>query len=133
MTDKLTTDDVSEKTIDRGPDGELIPVEHEIEWGTETKTVETVPITTGVINQLSHIDDAIVELEPAAVHEAIQEIYVTPDPERFTVEDIRDLELQYLEALMSPIDRQIDEEIGEEQSGNPVEMERTDKAEKLRQ
>jgi len=131
MTDTLSADDVAEKTVKRDSDGELIPEEHEIQWGDETKVVKTVPITTGVVNELSHIDDEITALEPEAVHEAFQTIYVEPDPETFTVGDIQDLELPYLKALMQPIDEKIDETIGDE-SGNPMDMSRQDRAEQMR-
>jgi len=118
MTDTLNADDVKEKTVKRGSDGEILPEEHEIDWGGETKTVKTVPITTGVINELSHIDEEIANLKPEAVHEAFTNLYVEPDPEAFSEDDIRDLGFEYMRALMEPLDAKIEESIGEE--GNPT-------------
>jgi len=130
MSDKLTVDDVNEQTVRRDSNGDLIPETHEIEWGDDTKTVETVPITTGVINELSHIDDEIMNLEPQAVYEAFRAIYVTPDPSEFSVKEIQDLEFQYLEALMSPLDEQMSEDI--ESEGNPTQARRNDRAHQMR-
>lgn len=113
MADTLSTKDVQEKTVKRDSEGALIPEKHEIDWGGETKVVETKPITTGLINELSAIDEEIANLKPKAVHEAMQTIYISPDPNEFTVEDVRDLEFQYLEALMKPLDEQMEENIGD--------------------
>jgi hypothetical protein len=131
MTDTLSPNDVSEKTVKRDSDGELIPETHEIDWGGESKTVKTVPITTGVVNELSHIDDEIAELKPSAVYTAFETIYVEPDPSELSENDIEDLEFQYLEALMSPLDDQMSEDIGGNE-GNPTEMTRQERAQELR-
>ena len=130
MSDTLTADDIKDKTVERGPDGELIPDSHEINWGDETKTVKTVPITTGVINRLSHIDDEIANLEPKAVHEAFETLYVEPSPDTFTVEDIQDLDFEYLEALMQPLDKNMSMDIGDE--GNRMELSKGERARKMR-
>jgi hypothetical protein len=111
MTDTLSTDAVKDKTVKRNGSGELIPETHTIDWDGEDMTVKTVPITTGVVNELSHIDDEIMNLQPQAVHEAMQAIYVEPDFDEFTVEDVADLELKYLEALMEPLDKQLSENV----------------------
>jgi hypothetical protein len=133
MTDSLTTDDIEQQTVKRDSDGELIPEEHEIDWGGETKTVKTKPITTGLLNELSHIDDGIVNLDPSAVYEAIKTVYLDPDPAEFTEADIRDLEGEYLNALMSPIDAQIDESVGDtEGNQSPMDMDRQERAEQMR-
>jgi hypothetical protein len=113
MTNTLSADDVREKKVDRDSSGELIAETHTIDWGGEDKEVETRPITTGVINELSHIDDEIANLEPKAVHEAFKTLYLKPDPSTFDESDIKDLEFQYLEALMEPLDKQMSQNIGE--------------------
>lgn len=118
MPDKLGAEDVESAVIDRDEDGEIIPEEHVIDWGGEERRVETKPITTGLINELSHIDDAIADLEPEAVYEAFQTIYVEPYIDYFDESDIKDMEFQYLEALMQPLDEQMEENIGGG-SGNP--------------
>lgn len=118
MPDKLGAEDVESAVIDRDEDGEIIPEEHVIDWGGEERRVETKPITTGLINELSHIDDAIADLEPEAVYEAFQTIYVEPYVDYFDESDIKDMEFQYLEALMQPLDEQMEENIGGG-SGNP--------------
>jgi len=131
MTDTLSADDIKDKTVDRGPDGELIPEEHEIDWGGETKVVKTVPITTGVVNQLSHIDEEIANLEPKAVHEAFETLYVEPSPDTFDVGDIQDLGFEYLEALMKPLDENMSMDIGDEK-GNPADMSKAERAREMR-
>jgi len=131
MTDTLSANDVKEKTVKRGSDGELIPETHTIDWGGEEKQVKTVPITTGKINELSHIDEAIQSLEPKAVLEAFNTLYIEPDPSTFDLGDIQDLEFQYLEALMKPLDKQMSESIGDVE-GNPKEMSKAERAESLR-
>jgi len=118
MTDTLSADDVKEKSVKRDSNGEIIPETHEIQWGDDTKTVKTVPITTGVINELSSLDEEIANLQPEAVHEAFKSLYVEPDPNTFSEQDIRDLDFEYMRALMEPLDSKIEESIGEE--GNPT-------------
>jgi len=119
MTDTLTADDVQAETVERGADGELVPEPHEIQWGDTTKTVETKPVTTGIINQLSGIDEEIQRLEPAAVKEAMDVLYVSPDPAQFSVGDLQDLPFARLESLMAPLDEQMGAELGEDAEGNP--------------
>lgn len=133
MSDTLSADDLKEKTVKRDSDGDLIPEEHEIPWDDDTKTVKTVPITTGVINELSHIDEEIADLKPAAVHEAFQTLYVEPSPDTFTEADIEDLPFEYLEALMQPLDDNMSEmDIGGEDGKNPAEMSRGERAREMR-
>jgi len=131
MTDTLSASDVKEKTVKRDSDGNLLPETHEIDWGGEPKVVKTVPITTGTINQLSHISDEIQNLEPQAVLEAFEALYIEPDPSTFDLGDIQDLEFQYLEALMKPLDEQMSETIGNTE-GNAKNMNRQERAAKMR-
>lgn len=113
MSDALTADDLKKETVERGPDGELVPERHTIQWGGKEKTIKTKPVTTGVINQLSHIDEEIQRLEPAAVKEAMEVLYVEPDASQFSVGDLQDLPFSRLEALMQPLDEQMSSELGD--------------------
>lgn len=125
MPDTLTVEDVQEETVERGADGELIPEEHVIQWGDGEKKVKTKPITTGVINQLSHIEEGILELEPSAVKEAMEEIYVEPDASQFSATDLQDLPFTRLKALMKPIDKRIKDEVGGAEAGEGNQPART--------
>lgn len=118
MPREISSDDLTDRIAKRGDDGELVPEKHEIEWGDETVVVKTKPITTGLVNELSHIDDEIATLKPDAVHEAIQTIYVSDAIRNLTVGDIRDMETSALNALLSPLEDEVGEDF--EGEGNPT-------------
>jgi hypothetical protein len=110
MTREITADDLTDSIAKRGDDGEIIPEEHEITLNGETLVVKTKPITTGLVNELSHIDDAIADLDPNAVHEAIQKIYVSDAILSLSVQDIRDMKTKALNEILSPLEEQVEAE-----------------------
>jgi len=118
MTDTLTPDDIKDETVERGPDGDLKPQRHTIEWGDETKEVVTRPVTTGTMNRLSDVDEGIMNLDPEAIKEAMDVLFIDPDPEQYTADVLRDLPFERLEALMDPVDKQMEANVGGG-SGNP--------------
>jgi hypothetical protein len=117
MTNELTVDDIEEGQAERGSDGELIAEEHTIPWGDDEKVVKTKPITTGLLNELSHTDEEIRNLDPHAVQEALQMIYLTDAVLSMSVDDIRDLKAPRLNALLSPLEEQIEASIGGQGNG----------------
>lgn len=123
MPDEISTSDLKEEIVDRGSDGELLPEEHEVDWKGDTVVVKTKPITTGLLNELSSLDEAIADLEPEAVHEAFQTIYLSDAVLDLDVEDIRDMKASGLNSLLAPLEEEVDEEFdgGE---GNPAERRR---------
>jgi hypothetical protein len=110
---ELSVDDLNEKKAKRDSEGNLVGNTHEIDWYGETKHVRTKPITTGLLNELSELDDGINNLEPEAVHEAIQTLYLTESIRNLTVQDISDLEAGALKRLLQPLEDEVDAEFGE--------------------
>lgn len=136
MTDEISIDDTKQGVAKRGDDGELIPEEHSVDLPHgEEVTIKTKPITTGLLNELSDLDDAIENLEPEAVHEAFQTIYLSDAILGLSVEEIRDTRAEYLNSYLEPVDNAVESSIGDEiegQSGNPIEMDRSERARKMR-
>jgi len=132
MPREISTTDTSEGVAKRGDDGELIPEEHTVSLPNgEQVVINTKPITTGLLNELSELDEAVQQLEPSAVHEAFQTIYLDENVLNLSVKDIRDMRAPYLEALLKPLDDAIDDDIGEKE-GNPQNMSRQERAETVR-
>ncbi len=131
MSDKLTLDDVEQDVHERDEEGELLPVEHDIEYNGQEKTVKTVPITIGAMNKLSHVDEEISNLHPPAVLEALQTLYVEPDFSGWTEEKVEAYDGERLGELLSPLEDKVDGEFdgGE---GNPADMSRSERARQMR-
>jgi len=120
MTREISTTDTSKGVAKRGDNGELIPEEHTVTLPNgEEVVIKTKPITTGLLNELSELDDAIAQLEPSAVQEAFEKIYLSDALRNMTVQEIEDTRAGYLEAYLSPLDEAVEENIGEK--GNPAE------------
>jgi len=131
MTDEISVDDIQEQVAERGSDGKLLPEEHTVDWFGEEKVVKTKPITTGVLNELSHVDEAIAELEPQAVHEAFQTIYLSDAILELSVAQIDNMKASALNSLLEPLENEVNESFGDE-TGNPAEMSRRERAEQMR-
>lgn len=114
MPQEITSNHTESGTVERDADGELIPEEHTVILpdGDEV-IVKTKPITTGLLNELSQLDEAIAQLEPEAVHEAFQTIYVSEALCNMTVAEIRDTRAEYLTAYLEPLDNAVEENIGD--------------------
>lgn len=118
MTQEINPNHTESGTVERDSEGNLIPEEHAVTLPNgESVIIKTKPITTGLLNELSQLDEAIAELEPDAVHEAFQTIYVSDALQKMSVEEIRDTKAEYLTAYLEPLDDAVEEDIGEE--GNP--------------
>lgn len=128
---EISTDDLKEGIAQRGDDGELIPETHEIDWFGTTKVVKTKPITTGLLNELSSLDSAIADLEPQAVYEAFQTIYVTESVLNLTVADIDDMKGKALTSLIQPLEDAVEDNFGDGE-GNPKDMTRNERAREMR-
>lgn len=115
---EISTEDLSKEIVERDDDGELIPEEHNIKWNGKEVTVKTKPVTTGLLNELSNLDDAIIDLEPEAVHEAFQTIYVSEAVTDLSVDEIRDMKGSGLNKLLKPLEEEIEANF-EDGSGNP--------------
>lgn len=131
MSDTLSIDDVEKDVKERDSDGELLPETHTIEYNGEQKDVKTVPLVTGTINKLSHVDDEIANLEPSAVLEALQELYIEPDFSGWTEGKVEAYDVERLSELLAPLDEKVEEDIGETE-GNPMNMDRQERAEQMR-
>lgn len=122
MTKEISTSDTERGVVERKENGELMPERHEVDLPHgETVEIKTKPITTGLLNELSGIDDAIADLDPDAVHEAFQTIYISDALRNMTVDEIRDTKAPYLTAYLEPLNEAVEEEIGERE-GNPGQM-----------
>jgi len=131
MTREISTTDTSKGVAKRGDDGELIPEEHTVILPDgEEVVIKTKPITTGLLNELSELDDAISQLDPSAVKEAFETIYLSDALSNMTVQEIEDTKAEYLEAYLSPLDDAVEEDIGEE--GNRMEMDKQERAQSMR-
>lgn len=132
MPSEITTDHTSEGVAQRGNDGSLIPETHTVELpdGSEV-VIKTKPITTGLLNELSNVDDAIAELEPKAVREAFQTVYVSEAITGLSVEEIRDTRSEYLTAYLQPLDEAVEDDIGDS-GGNPAELSKGERAREMR-
>lgn len=131
MTSEISTDDLHDEIVERGDDGELIPETHEIDWQGREVEVKTKPITTGLLNELSNLDEAIADLEPDAVHEAFQTIYLSDAVLGLSVQEIQDMKASGLNNLLSPLEDEVDEEFDGE-GNSPGEMSRQERAEQMR-
>lgn len=131
MTREISSDDLQDDIAERGSDGELLPEKHEVEWHGETVVVKTKPITTGLLNELSNIDDAIADLEPEAVHEAFQTIYLSDAILGLSVQDIQDMRAEALNNLLKPLEEEVEADFdgGE---GNPMNMSKAERAREMR-
>lgn len=137
MTREISTSDVASGVVERDSDGDLIPEDHDITLPDgETVTVKTKPITTGLLNELSNVDDAIADLDPEAIHEAFQTVYVSDAILDLSVDEIQDTHSEYLTAYLEPLDDAVESDIGGEVDGdgvgNPRGMSRQERAEQMR-
>jgi len=132
MAREISTTDTSEGVAKRGDDGELIPEEHTVSLPNgEEVIIKTKPITTGLLNELSELDDAVQRLEPRAVKEAFETIYLSDALCNMSVEEIRDTKSEYLSAYLKPLDDAIEDDIGDEE-GNLKEMDKQERAKQMR-
>lgn len=134
MTDELSTEQVEKGVKKRGSDGELLPDEHDVTLpdGSEV-VIKTEPLTTGTLNELSHIDEEIANLKPEAIREAFQTAYRTDALTNLSVEEIRDTDAAYLTAYLKPLDDAVGEnfDIGDDE-GNPAQMSKSERARQMR-
>jgi len=134
MPDELSFSDLEEEIVERGEDGEVIAETSLVEMpGGKIREIRHKPITTGLLNELSSIDDAISDLEPGAVYEAFQTIYLTESILQLSEDDIRDMRGGALNAILTPVEEEVDEQFGaEEGNTNPAEMNKAERAKQLR-
>lgn len=118
---EISTDDLKGQIAQRDNDGKLIAEDHTIELNGQERTVKTKPITTGLLNELSHIDEAVADLEPDAVREAFQTIYLSDAILALTEQEIRDMKASALKALLAPLEDAVEEEFGDE-AGNDQQV-----------
>jgi hypothetical protein len=128
---EISTDDLQEGIAKRDSDGELIADTHEIDWFGSTKVIKTKPITTGLLNELSDVDEAIADLDPEAVYEAFQTIYLSESILALSVDDIRDMKSTGLNALLKPLEEQVETDFDGDE-GNPKDMSKAERAKQMR-
>lgn len=134
MAREISTTDTQDGVVERDGDGEIIPEKHTVELPDgEEVFIKTKPITTGVLNEISHIDEEVMGLEPKAVKEAFETVYLSDALTSMTVEEIRDTRGAYLKAYLTPLEEAVGESFDEEDDeGNLAEMDRRERAEKMR-
>jgi len=130
MTREISTNDTSKGVAKRGDDGELIPEEHTVDLPDgEEVVIKTKPITTGLLNELSELDDAIGDLEPSAVKEAFNTIYLSDALRDMSEQEIEDTKAEYLNAYLQPLDDAVEADMNE---GNPMDMDKQERAAQMR-
>lgn len=107
MTDELTVDDVREDTAKRDESGELIPDTYDIEWNGETRELAVKPITGGLANRVAKHEEGFDDLDPQAVAAVLSA--ACPALEDIRAEDVRDMPLDQIQALVEPIGQQMPE------------------------
>jgi len=134
MTNELTQEHTEAGQVDRGADGEVIPEDHTVELPNgEEAVIKTIPMYTGVMNELNHLDDGLRELDPEAIYEAFQTLYKTDALTEMSVEEIRDTKAPWLNAYLTPVEEQTEMEIdGGDDEGNPAEMSKQERAKQMR-
>lgn len=135
MPQEVTQSDLKNEIVERDSNGELIAEDYQTQIGGNEVVVKHKPITTGLLNEISAVDDAIADLEPEAVYEAFQAIYLSDAILSLTVNDIRDMKAPALNRLLKPLEEKVEREFdGEEggSGGNPMEMDRQERAREMR-
>lgn len=133
MTDELSFSDLEGEIVKRDSNGEILPETSEVTLPNgATREIKHKPITTGLLNEISDFDTEIGDLEPDAVYEAFQTIYLSDAVLGLSKEDVRDMRAGALQALLQPLEEQVEEEFGDEE-GNLATMDKTDRAAEMRQ
>jgi len=134
MVDELSFEDLEDEIVERGEDGEVLAEKSMVEMPSGTiRKIKHKPITTGVLNELSNIDEAIASLDPSAVYEAFQTIYLTESILNLSKEQIRDMKGGALKAILTPVEEEVDEQFGDEEGNqNPSEMSKAERARQMR-
>lgn len=116
-------DDVRAEKVDRDEHGNPIPEERPIEWAGKEDTLRVYPIVGGIANRIAEHEEGLQRLDPQSV--AVVLSVCCPDLEDIRAEDVRDMPLPKLKALIDPIEEQmpdmeVDEERGNSQRDNSM-------------
>ena len=128
MSDKITTETVRSDAPDRDENGDLIPTTHDVEWNDKTAELDVKPIVGGIANKIAKHETGLAELDPEAVAVVLRT--ACPGLDGLTSGDVESMRVEKIQALVGPIVDQLPEV--EDAGGNPVEMERGERAREMR-
>ena len=104
---KITTEDVRKSTAERDDNGDLIPDTHTIEWDGQEAEIDVYPLTGGLGNRIAKHEQGLTELDPKAVAAVLSAS--CPGLEDLRADDVRDMKLEKIKALVDPVVEQLPE------------------------